>query len=99
MKGRHQEEVGDLFVTEHSLTLKLLPSKKSASMNIEWFEDGRVTNHRAAVRDISAIVEKIKGKTRVVRGLTLMTDRGTTYDITASGLPEAVHKAGFTPIN
>ena len=32
-----QEEVGDLFVTETALTLKLMPSRKSGTVTIRWF--------------------------------------------------------------
>lgn len=99
MKGNPQEEVGDLFVTESSLTVKLLPSCKSASKPIAWFSNGTVTDHQAAAKDISAIVEKLRGKSRVVRGLTLMTDQGLQCDLSSTGLPQAVSKAGFTPLN
>jgi hypothetical protein len=96
---KQQEEVGDLFVTEASITVKLLPSKKSASKPIAWFENGVVTNYNAAAKDISSLVERLQGKSRVVRSLTLMTDRGLDYDLTETGLHEAVSKAGFTPLN
>jgi len=62
MRGK-QPEVGDLFVTEAAITVKLLPSKKSASKLIEWFIDGSVTNQRAAARDIASLVERCGGKT------------------------------------
>ena len=43
-----QEEVGDLFVTETAITVKLLPSKKSGSRSIRWFEGGE----GAAVKEV-----------------------------------------------
>jgi hypothetical protein len=97
MKGI-QQEVGDLFVTESAITVKLMPSKKSASMPIGWFVNGEVTNHRRAAKDIAGLVAKLQGKKRIVRGLTLMTDRGTGFDISSTGLHEAVSSAGFEPI-
>jgi hypothetical protein len=97
MKGV-QQEVGDLFVTESAITVKLFPSKKSASKTIAWFVNGEVTNHKKAVRDIVDLIGKVQGKTRVVRGLTLMTDKGTGFDLRSTGLREAVSKAGFEPI-
>lgn len=90
-----QEEVGDLFVTETEVTIKLLPSKKSGSHRINWFERGAVTNARAAAKDIAYLVGKLQGKKRVVRGLTVMTDLGVEYDLARTGLVEAVKKAGF----
>lgn len=98
--GRNaQEEVGDLFVTDNHIMLKLLPSNKSASRSIEWFENGVVTDRHGAARDIAALVERLRGKTRVVRGLTLMTDRGLRFDAARSGLNKAIEKAGFQVIN
>jgi len=94
-----QEEVGDLFVTESSMTVKLLPSKKTASRTIRWFVDGSVVDHRKAAKEIQALVSRLQGRSRVVRGLTLMTDRGAGQNLTDTGLPEAVSKAGFTPIS
>ena len=94
-----QEEVGDLFVTDSLMTIKLLPSRKSASKQIRWFEGGEVVDHSAAAKDIATVVERVKGKSRVVRGLTLMTDKGTTQDLSETGLHEAVTRAGFTPLN
>ena len=44
-----QEEVGDLFVTETSLTLKLLPSRKSHTVAIRWFAEGRLVNNDSCV--------------------------------------------------
>ncbi|TPW17951.1 MAG: hypothetical protein FD126_3542 [Elusimicrobia bacterium] len=96
---KQQEEVGDLFVTEKLLTLKLLPSGKSGSKVIRWFVDGAVVNNSAAAKDIAGLVNKLRGRSRVVRNLTLMTDRGAQQDITSSGLPAAVAKAGFNPLN
>lgn len=93
-----QEEVGDLFVTESLLTVKLMPSKKSASKNIRWFNDGVVSDRRAAAKDIASLVGRVRGKSRIVQRLTLMTDRGVNQDLTDTGLPEAVEKAGFEPI-
>jgi len=97
MKSK-QEEVGDLFVTDSLLTVKLLPSKRSASKTIAWFADGAVTDHRAAAQDIAKVVARLQGKSRVVRSLTVMTDRGTTQDLDGTGLPTAISKAGFTPL-
>jgi hypothetical protein len=94
-----QEEVGDLFVTESSMTVKLLPSKKTASRTIRWFVDGSVVDHRKAAKEIQALVSRLQGRSRVVRGLTLMTDRGVGQNLTDTGLPEAVSKAGFRPIS
>lgn len=96
---KQQEEVGDLFVTEKLLTLKLLPSGKSGSKVIRWFVDGAVVNNSAAAKDIASLVNKLRGRSRVVRNLTLMTDRGAQQDISDSGLPAAVAKAGFNPLN
>lgn len=98
MKGK-QEEVGDLFVTGSSITVKLLPSKKSASKPIAWFVDGIVTDHQMAAKDIAMLVDRLRGKSRVVKGLTLMTDRGLNHDLSETGLHEAVSKAGFVPLN
>lgn len=97
--GFKHEEVGDLFVTDRLMTVKLLPSKRSASKSIRWFEGGEVIDHQCAAKDIASIVNRISGKSRVVRGLTLMTDRGCSQDLSETGLHEAVKKAGFTPIN
>ena len=90
-----QEEVGDLFVTETAITVKLLPSKKSGSRPIRWFMDGRVTNAKTAAKDIRYLIGKLQGAKRVVRGLTVMTDRGAAYDLTNTGLTEAVKAAGL----
>ena len=88
-------EVGDLFVTETAITVKLLPSKKSGSRPIRWFEDGRVTNARNAAKDLKYLVGKLQGAKRVVRGLTVMTDRGASYDLTETGLHEVLELAGL----
>ena len=93
------EEVGDLFVTESLLTLKLLPSGKSGSRTIRWFVNGEVQNHSAAAKDIAALVNKLRGRSRVVRNLTLMTDRGAQHDLSSTGLNKAVAKAGFNALN
>ena len=98
MKTR-EEEVGDLFITEKHLMLKLLPSNKSGSKPIEWFANGIVRDHEAAAEDIALLVSKLKGKSRVVKGLTLMTDKGLRFDVVKSGLAKAVQKAGFEVIN
>lgn len=90
-----QEEVGDLFVTEKAVTVKLLPSKKSGSRPISWFSGGSVTNVKIAAKDIAYLVGKLQGKSRVVKRLTVMTDRGAGHDLSKTGLPEAVAKAGF----
>ena len=89
------EEVGDLFVTETTLTVKLLPSKKSASRNIRWFAGGCVTDLRLAAKEISCLVGRVQGRGRVVRALTLATDRGVSCDVEATRLPRAVQRAGF----
>lgn len=94
-KSKQEFEVGDLFVTETALTLKLLPSRKSASVPIRWFAKDGVTNVRRAARDIQHLVGKLQGAKRVVRGLTVATDRGRQTDLIESRLVEAVSKAGF----
>jgi hypothetical protein len=93
-----QEEVGDLFVTETALTLKLMPSRKSGTLPIGWFAGGGVTNVRRAAKDIQILVGKLQGKGRVVRSLTVMTDRGLDTDLKKTRLREAVSKAGFSVI-
>jgi hypothetical protein len=90
-----QYEVGDLFVTETAITVKLLPSKKSGTRTIAWFEDGRVTNAKTAVKDLKFLVGKLQGAKRVVRGLTVMTDRGAAYDLKKTGLAKVVEQAGL----
>jgi len=94
-----QEEVGDLFVTDRLLTIKLLPSKKSASKPIRWFENGQVIDHPEAARDIASVVGRLIGKNRTVRGLTIMTEKGTQQNLGRSGLLRVVSRAGFTPLN
>ena len=93
-----QEEVGDLFVTETSLTLKLLPSRKSGTVSIRWFDKDGVTNVRAAAKDIQTLVGKLRGRL-VVRNLTVTTDRGLDTDLGKTRLAEAVKKAGFLVIS
>ena len=94
-KSKVQEEVGDLFVTEAAITVKLLPSKKSASRSIRWFTEGRVTNAKTAAKDIKYLIGKLQGRSRVVRGLTVMTDRGVAHDLARTGLAKAVELAGL----
>lgn len=89
-------EVGDLFITEAAVTVKLLPSKKVGTRNIRWFAGGAVTNVPAAAKDIAYLVGKLQGRSSVVRGLTVMTDRGIGHDLIKTGLAEAVEKAGFS---
>jgi hypothetical protein len=89
------EEIGDLFVSETQLTVKLLPSQKTASRPIRWFTGGCVTNIRLAAKDISCLIGRMQGRSRVVRGLTVMTDRGPSLNMAATGVPRAVEKAGF----
>ncbi len=97
MPGKSKvEEVGDLFVTESAVTVKLLPSKKSGSRPIRWFSQGCVTNVRTAAKDIAYLVGKLQGRSRIVRGLTVMTDQGAGTDLEKTGLTQAVQKAGFT---
>lgn len=91
-----QEEVGDLFVTGSSLTLKLMPSKKTASRPIGWFAEGSVTNVKSAAKDIAYLVGKLQGRSRVVKRLTVMTELGMSADLDKTGLPKAVAKAGFS---
>ena len=98
MARKPQEEVGDLFVTERELLLKLLPSQKTASRRIGWFDRGIVTDHAEAAADVAAVVAKARGKSRVVRGLTLMTHHGPRFDLDRSGLARVVQKAGFSVI-
>ena len=50
-KSGQEYEVGDLFVTETALTLKLMPSRKSGTVPIRWFaKEGGVTNVRRAIK-------------------------------------------------
>lgn len=99
MDKNTQEEVGDLFVTETSLTLKLLPSRKSGTVAIRWFAQDGVTNVRLAAKDISTLVGKLRGRGRVVRNLTVTTNRGLDTDLGKTRLREAVKKAGFLVIS
>ncbi len=98
-KKKGNQEVGDLFVTETSIMVKLLPSRNVGSKMIRWFNNGSVTNARNAAKDISTLIGKVRRKSSVVRGLTVMTDRGLRFDLSESGLPEAVAKAGFDVLN
>ncbi|MDX6768263.1 MAG: hypothetical protein SF051_01915 [Elusimicrobiota bacterium] len=97
-KTKTEMEVGDLFVTESSLTLKLLPSRKSGSMQIRWFANGCVTNVKGAAKDIQVLVGKLKGKKRQVRALNVTTAQGRDTDLVKTRLNEAVSKAGFEVI-
>jgi hypothetical protein len=94
-KKEKQIEVGDLFVTESAVTIKLLPSKKSGSRPIRWFLDGSVTNIHLAAKDIAFLVGKVQGSSRVVKSLTVMTDKGAGCDLEKTGLHKAIAKAGF----
>ena len=94
-KSKVQEEVGDLFVTEKAVTVKLMPSKKSGSRPIRWFSGGCVTNAKAAAKDIAYLVGKLQGRSRVVRSLTVMTDLGAGYDLGKTGLIQVLQKAGY----
>ena len=88
-------EVGDLFVTENDLTLKLMPSRKSGTVPIRWFAKGGVTNVRSAAKDIQFLVGKIQGRKLSVRGLNVTTNKGLDTDLVGTRLSEAVQKAGF----
>lgn len=99
MKKKGIEEVGDLFVTQTSIMVKLLPSRKVGSKPIRWFSDGSVSNLRVAAKDIATLIGKVRRKSSVVRGLTVMTDRGLRFDLSKSGLHKAVEKAGFEMLN
>ncbi len=92
------EEVGDLFVTETSVTLKLLPSRKTGTRTISWFNDGIVTNVRTAAKDIATLAGKLQGSSLIVRGVTVVTDGGTTRDLEETGLPKAIEQAGLNVI-
>ncbi len=95
-KSQQEYEVGDLFVTETALTLKLMPSRKTGTVAIRWFaKDGGVINVRAAAKDIQFLVGKIQGHNLAVRGLVVTTDQGRDTDLVGSRLSEAVEKAGF----
>ena len=98
-KSQQEYEVGDLFVTETALTLKLMPSRKTGTVPIRWFaKDGGVVNVRAAAKDIQVLVGKIQGSKLRVRGLVVTTDQGRDTDLVSSRLSEAVNKAGFEVI-
>ena len=75
--------------------LKLLPSRKAGSLPIRWFAGGGVTDVGRAAKDIQYLVGKLQGRSRVVRGLTVMTDKGRGTDLSSTRLDEAVRKAGF----
>lgn len=92
------EEVGDLFVTPHAVTVKLMPSKKTGTKPISWFEQGEVTNVKAAAKDIAYVIGKVVGTKRVVKRLTVMTDGGVMVDLDKTGLTKAVEKAGFSVV-
>lgn len=94
--SKFTEEVGDLFVTEHAVTVKLMPSKKTGTRPIRWFKEGSVTNVKAAARDIAYVIGKLQGSKRIVRRLTVMTDGGVGIDLDKTGLPKAVEKAGYS---
>ena len=95
-KTQQEYEVGDLFVTETALTLKLMPSRKSGTVPIRWFaKRGGVTNVRRAAKDIQFLVGKIQGYNLAVRGLVVTTDQGRDTDLVRTRLSEAVNKAGF----
>lgn len=98
-KPQQVYEVGDLFVTETALTLKLMPSRKTGTLPIRWFaKDGGVINVRAAAKDIQSLVGKIQGRKLMVRGLVVTTDQGRDTDLVRTRLSEAVIKAGFEVI-
>lgn len=97
-KTKTEMEVGDLFVTESSLTLKLLPSRKSGTVPIRWFSNGCVTNVKVAAKDIQILVGKLRGKKRQVRALNVTTVQGRDTDLVKTRLNEAVSKAGFEVI-
>lgn len=97
-KTKTEMEVGDLFVTESSLTLKLLPSRKSGTVPIRWFSNGCVTNVKVAAKDIQVLVGKLRGKKRQVRALNVTTVQGRDTDLVKTRLNEAVSKAGFEVI-
>lgn len=85
------EEVGDLFVGEDRILLKLLPSHKEGSLRIDWFAGGSVTDAQAAAGDISELVKRTGGRSSVVRGLTVLTRQGRPHDT----LARAVERAGY----
>jgi hypothetical protein len=93
------EEVGDLFVTNTEISVKLFPSRKSKSRPIDWFPDGVVSDHGRAARDIQDLLSGLQNSRRVVRGLTVMTPLGSRCDLRKNGLHQAVEKAGFEILN
>lgn len=95
MPQNQEFEVGDLFVTETAITVKLMPSRKSGTVPIRWFSKDGVTNVRRAAKDIQILVGKIQGRKLMVRGLTVTTDKGRDTDLVGTRLSEAVTKAGF----
>ena len=54
-----------------------------------------MTNVRSAARDIAYLIGRLQGRSKVVRGMTVMTDRGPRIDLDKTGLPKAIQKAGF----
>ena len=94
-KTQNEYEIGDLFVSETALTLKLLPSRKSGTVPIRWFAKNGVTNLRRAAKDIQFLVGKIRGRKLTVRGLTVTTEKGRDTDLIGTRLSAAVSKAGF----
>lgn len=97
--SQQEYEVGDLFVTETALTVKLMPSRKTGTVPIRWFaKNGGVINVRAAAKDIQSLVGKIQGRKLMVRGLVVTTDQGRDTDLVRTRLSEAVIKAGFKVI-
>lgn len=95
-KTNQEYEVGDLFVTETAITLKLMPSRKSGTVNIGWFaKKNGVTNVTRAAKDIQYLVGKIQGRKASLRGLVVTTDMGLDTDLVGTRLSEAVKKAGF----
>ena len=93
--SKQEYEVGDLFVTETAITLKLMPSRKSGTVSIDWFDKDGVTNVKRAAKDIQVLVGKLQGKKIMLRGLVVTTDRGLDTDLNGTRLSEAVEKAGF----
>ena len=99
VNNQQEYEVGDLFVTETALTLKLMPSRKTGTVPIRWFaKNGGVINVRQATKDIKVLVGKIQGRKLMVRGLVVTTDQGRDTDLVRTRLSEAVNKAGFEVI-
>ncbi len=99
MAGKQRmEEIGDLFVTEHAVTVKLMPSKKVGTRTIRWFEGGQVSNVKTAAKDIAFLIGKLQGSSRVVKRLTVMTHLGIAHDMDKAGLSKAVKLAGYSVI-